>query len=107
LATGALSGCPLALEALNGQYARWRKSVDCAGLKWRRPQINVMRGEETQLLGAWQLAPAELRAAGHPLQMGAGENGVVRHFATAMTGELHHLLDAIAARQRAAGPAAG
>jgi 2-dehydro-3-deoxygalactonokinase len=24
--------------------------------------------------------------------MGAGEHGVVRHFATAMTGELHHLL---------------
>ena len=35
-------------------------------------------------------------------------NGAVRHFATAMTGELHHLLMTQSAdRQRAACPAAG
>ncbi|STV96404.1 2-dehydro-3-deoxygalactonokinase [Klebsiella michiganensis] len=40
-----------------------------------------------------ELAPAEvLRAAGHPLQMVQVTDGMVRHFTTAMTGELHHLL---------------
>ena len=54
---------------------------------------NVMRGEETQLLGAWQLMPAECYVMpGTHCKWVQVQNGVVRQFATAMTGELHHLL---------------
>lgn len=52
-----------------------------------------MRGEETQLLGAWQLMPAECYVMpGTHCKWVQVQNGVVRQFATAMTGELHHLL---------------
>ncbi|HCL6548165.1 TPA: 2-dehydro-3-deoxygalactonokinase, partial [Klebsiella oxytoca] len=55
--------------------------------------FNVMRGEETQLLGAWQLAPAECYVLpGTHCKWVQVANSAVRHFATAMTGELHHLL---------------
>ncbi|MBN0646766.1 2-dehydro-3-deoxygalactonokinase, partial [Pseudomonas aeruginosa] len=54
---------------------------------------DVMRGEETQLLGAWQLMPAECYVMpGTHCKWVQVQNGVVRQFATAMTGELHHLL---------------
>jgi len=54
---------------------------------------NVMRGEETQLLGAWQLMPAECYVMpGTHCKWVQVQNGVVRQFATAMTGELHYLL---------------
>ncbi|MBN0459527.1 2-dehydro-3-deoxygalactonokinase, partial [Pseudomonas aeruginosa] len=53
----------------------------------------VMRGEETQLLGAWQLMPAECYVMpGTHCKWVQVVGGGVRHFATAMTGELHHLL---------------
>ncbi len=52
-----------------------------------------MRGEETQLLGACQLAPAECYVLpGTHCKWVQVVGGGVRHFATAMTGELHHLL---------------
>ena len=54
---------------------------------------DVMRGEETQLLGARQLMPAECYVMpGTHCKWVQVQNGVVRQFATAMTGELHHLL---------------
>ena len=70
--------------------------------------FDVMRGEETQLLGAWQLMPAECYVMpGTHCKWVQVQNGVVRQFATAMTGELHHLLMPFAARQRAACAVAG
>ncbi|MBZ4316970.1 2-dehydro-3-deoxygalactonokinase, partial [Mycobacterium tuberculosis] len=46
-----------------------------------------------QLLGAWQLMPAECYVMpGTHCKWVQVQNGVVRQFATAMTGELHHLL---------------
>ena len=59
----------------------------------QRGDYNVMRGEETQLLGASQIAPATCYVMpGTHCKWVQVEQGVVRHFATAMTGELHHLL---------------
>ncbi|EPH1993379.1 2-dehydro-3-deoxygalactonokinase [Klebsiella pneumoniae] len=87
--------CPLALEALNGQlYEVAEKVWIVPGLKVAQAaDYDVMRGEETQLLGAWQLMPAECYVMpGTHCKWVQVQNGVVRQFATAMTGELHHLL---------------
>ncbi|EIV6851718.1 2-dehydro-3-deoxygalactonokinase [Klebsiella aerogenes] len=87
--------CPLALEALNGQLHEVAENVWIVpGLKVAQAaDYDVMRGEETQLLGAWQLMPAECYVMpGTHCKWGQVQNGVVRQFATAMTGELHHLL---------------
>ena len=52
-----------------------------------------MCGEETQLLGAMELAPAECYVLpGTHCKWVQVTDGMVRHFTTAMTGELHHLL---------------
>ena len=87
--------CPLALEALNGQlYEVAEKVWIVPGLKVAQAaDYDVMRGEETQLLGAWQLMPAECYVMpGTHCKWVQVVGGGVRHFATAMTGELHHLL---------------
>lgn len=87
--------CPLALEALNSQlYEVAEKVWIVPGLKVAQAaDYDVMRGEETQLLGAWQLMPAECYVMpGTHCKWVQVQNGVVRQFATAMTGELHHLL---------------
>ncbi|HBX7622871.1 2-dehydro-3-deoxygalactonokinase [Klebsiella pneumoniae] len=87
--------CPLALEALNGQlYEVAEKVWIVPGLKVAQAaDYDVMRGEETQLLGAWQLMPAECYVMpGTHCKWVQVQNGVVRQFATAMTGELHYLL---------------
>ena len=87
--------CPIALEALNGQlYEVAEKVWIVPGLKVAQAaDYDVMRGEETQLLGAWQLMPAECYVMpGTHCKWVQVQNGVVRQFATAMTGELHHLL---------------
>lgn len=56
-------------------------------------EYNVMRGEETQLLGAMALAPARCYVMpGTHSKWVSVESGVVRRFDTVMTGELHHLL---------------
>lgn len=54
---------------------------------------NVMRGEETQLLGAKTLSPAPvyIMPGTHCKWVHADER-VVREFRTVMTGELHHVL---------------
>ena len=54
---------------------------------------NVMRGEETQLLGARMLKPAPLYIMpGTHCKWVQADNEQVHDFRTVMTGELHHLL---------------
>lgn len=54
---------------------------------------NIMRGEETQLAGAWQLAPASLYILpGTHCKWAQVDDGCLTGFKTVMTGELHHLL---------------
>jgi 2-dehydro-3-deoxygalactonokinase len=87
--------CPAAIDAPGQQLFAVAEGVwIIPGLKIEQVgEYNVMRGEETQLLGAWQLAPAECYVMpGTHCKWVQVERGVVRHFATAMTGELHHLL---------------
>lgn len=87
--------CPTTIDAPGQQLFAVADGVwIIPGLKVEQPgDYNVMRGEETQLLGAWHLAPAECYVMpGTHCKWVQVERGVVRHFATAMTGELHHLL---------------
>jgi len=59
----------------------------------RDDNCNVMRGEETQILGACSESPSSLYLMpGTHTKWGQVENGQICHFRTAMTGELHHLL---------------
>lgn len=54
---------------------------------------NVMRGEETQLLGAAELAPAtHYVMPGTHCKWVREEEGQIVDFRTVMTGELHHIL---------------
>lgn len=87
--------CPAAIDAPGRElYAVADGVWIIPGLKVEKAgEYNVMRGEETQLLGASQLAPAECYVMpGTHCKWVRVERDVVRHFATAMTGELHHLL---------------
>ncbi|MGP7255108.1 2-dehydro-3-deoxygalactonokinase [Klebsiella pneumoniae] len=87
--------CPTAIDAPGRQLCAVAEGVwIIPGLKIEQDgDFNVMRGEETQLLGAWQLMPAECCVMpGTHCKWVQVQNGVVRQFATAMTGELHHLL---------------
>ena len=87
--------CPTAIDAPGRQLCAVAEGVwIIPGLKIEQDgDFNVMRGEETQLLGAWQLMPAECYVMpGTHCKWVQVQNGVVRQFATAMTGELHHLL---------------
>lgn len=55
--------------------------------------INIMRGEETQLLGATHLAPASHYVMpGTHCKWVREEQGRIVDFRTVMTGELHHVL---------------
>ncbi|TPG55600.1 2-dehydro-3-deoxygalactonokinase [Ewingella americana] len=59
----------------------------------RDDNCNVMRGEETQLAGAFTECPASLYLMpGTHSKWVEAEGSLVRDFRTAMTGELHHLL---------------
>ncbi|WP_426726496.1 2-dehydro-3-deoxygalactonokinase [Cronobacter dublinensis] len=59
----------------------------------RDDNLNVMRGEETQLLGARELAPAPLYIMpGTHCKWVQADDAQVSDFRTVMTGELHHLL---------------
>ncbi|EOU1339468.1 2-dehydro-3-deoxygalactonokinase [Cronobacter malonaticus] len=59
----------------------------------REDNRNVMRGEETQLLGAHELAPAPLYIMpGTHCKWVQADAQQVNDFRTVMTGELHHLL---------------
>ena len=83
--------CPVSLHELSAQLYEVAPQVWIVpGLKTSR---NVMRGEETQLLGAMQLAPASCYVLpGTHSKCVQVMNGAVSNFSTAMTGELHHIL---------------
>ena len=54
---------------------------------------NVMRGEETQLIGARTLAPSSLYVMpGTHCKWVQADSQQINDFRTVMTGELHHLL---------------
>lgn len=87
--------CPVALDQLSTRLTR------VEGKAWIVPGLsvenddncNVMRGEETQLLGALALQPAPLYVMpGTHAKWVQVEQQCVRDFRTVMTGELHHLL---------------
>ncbi|MBS0929581.1 2-dehydro-3-deoxygalactonokinase [Klebsiella michiganensis] len=87
--------CPAAIDAPGQLRCAVAEGVwIIPGLKIAQDgEFNVMRGEETQLLGAMELAPAECYVLpGTHCKWVQVTDGMVRHFATAMTGELHHLL---------------
>lgn len=87
--------CPVALGDIASRLTR----VD--GLAWivpglsidRRDNVNVMRGEETQLLGAAQRHPAShyVMPGTHSKWVRA-DGGKIVDFRTVITGELHHVL---------------
>lgn len=87
--------CPTSLDGIGEQLTQVK---DCV---WIIPGLcvssddnhNVMRGEETQLLGASELAPAALYVMpGTHCKWVEADNHQIRDFRTVMTGELHHLL---------------
>lgn len=87
--------CPVSLHELSARLYEVAEQVWIVpGLKVQHDgQFNVMRGEETQLLGAMQLAPASCYVLpGTHSKWVTVANNAVMGFATAMTGELHHLL---------------
>jgi 2-dehydro-3-deoxygalactonokinase len=87
--------CPVSLHELSARLFEVAENVWIVpGLKVEGDgRFNVMRGEETQLLGAMQLASAaSFVLPGTHSKWVRVANGTVSEFATAMTGELHHLL---------------
>ncbi|WP_326899087.1 2-dehydro-3-deoxygalactonokinase [Kosakonia cowanii] len=87
--------CPTSLDGIGEQLTRVKERV------WIIPGLcvssddnhNVMRGEETQLLGASELAPAALYVMpGTHCKWVEADEHQIRDFRTVMTGELHHLL---------------
>jgi len=87
--------CPVALGEIAGRLTRVEdKAWIVPGLSVERADnYNVMRGEETQLLGAVELQPAPLYVMpGTHAKWVQMEQDRVLDFRTVMTGELHHLL---------------
>jgi 2-dehydro-3-deoxygalactonokinase len=83
--------CPASLHELSARLYEVAPQVWIVpGLKTAQ---NVMRGEETQLLGAMRLAPAACYVLpGTHSKCVRVTDGAVSAFSTAMTGELHHVL---------------
>ncbi|EFE95336.1 2-keto-3-deoxy-galactonokinase [Serratia odorifera] len=87
--------CPVRLEDIGSQCQRVDENVWIVpGLKTVRDgACNVMRGEETQLLGAAQLSPASCYVLpGTHCKWVWSPQASIEDFTTVMTGELHHLL---------------
>ncbi|MGL4859216.1 MAG: 2-dehydro-3-deoxygalactonokinase, partial [Enterobacteriaceae bacterium] len=87
--------CPVALPQIAHHLAPVQDNI------WIVPGLSVndadnhdvMRGEETQVLGAWQLQPAELYIMpGTHCKWVALQEDKITTFHTSMTGELHYLL---------------
>jgi len=87
--------CPLELN----QLARHLTPIE--NLAWIVPGVsindesgvNIMRGEETQLSGAWQLRPSSLYILpGTHCKWVQVEQGRLLRFKTVIAGEMHHLL---------------
>lgn len=87
--------CPVSLVSLAQHLCPVGEQIWIVpGLKVEEADVsNVMRGEETQLLGASQLSPSSwyVMPGTHCKWVQMNEGQVV-HFETVMTGELHHLL---------------
>ncbi|WP_130832970.1 2-dehydro-3-deoxygalactonokinase [[Erwinia] mediterraneensis] len=87
--------CPVALGDISSRLTRVEdKAWIVPGLCVERDgNYNVMRGEETQLLGALSLQPASLYVmpGTHAKWVQMAQDRVL-DFRTVMTGELHHLL---------------
>lgn len=65
---------------------------------------NVMRGEETQLLGARMIAPSSIYVMpGTHCKWVQADRQQINDFRTVMTGELHYLLLRLAGRRRVTG----
>lgn len=87
--------CPVSLHDVGARLEAVAKNVWIVpGLKLEREnEFNVMRGEETQLLGAMSLAPAACYVLpGTHSKWVSVQEGQVTRFDTVMTGELHQLL---------------
>lgn len=87
--------CPTSLSQLSSGLTEVAENVWIVpGLKVQRNgECNVMRGEETQLAGAMTLSPGELYVMpGTHCKWVEVAGEVIQHFATAMSGELHHVL---------------
>ncbi|WP_034918135.1 2-dehydro-3-deoxygalactonokinase [Erwinia sp. 9145] len=87
--------CPVALNEIASRLTRVEdKAWIVPGLSVNRPDNqNVMRGEETQLLGAAQLAPGTYYVMpGTHCKWVRAEGGTIADFRTVLTGELHHIL---------------
>ncbi|MBE5254333.1 2-dehydro-3-deoxygalactonokinase [Mixta mediterraneensis] len=87
--------CPLMLESIATQLTHvGEKRWIVPGLSINRSDNhNVIRGEETQLLGAQTLAPAAVTVMpGTHAKWVVSEDDYIVDFRTVMTGELHHLL---------------
>ena len=87
--------CPTAFNAIGAKLTAVIPGVwIIPGLSVDRDDNhNVMRGEETQLIGAATLAPASLYIMpGTHCKWVQADNERIDDFRTVMTGELHHLL---------------
>ncbi|TCV95484.1 2-dehydro-3-deoxygalactonokinase [Biostraticola tofi] len=92
--------CPTRLTDIAGRLTKVEQAAPRNA--WIIPGIsivsdtnrNVMRGEETQLLGAWQSEQDSLylMPGTHSKWVRVDEGGTLNDFRTVMTGELHHLL---------------
>ncbi|MGP4142605.1 MAG: 2-dehydro-3-deoxygalactonokinase [Sodalis sp. (in: enterobacteria)] len=91
--------CPTSLTDIAGKLTRvndaapWDIHIIPGISIVRDNNCNVMRGEETQLLGAYRTHPAGLYLMpGTHCKWVRNRDGVIDDFRTVMTGELHHLL---------------
>lgn len=87
--------CPLKLNTLADSLTAVLPGVWIVpGLRFQTDDMcNVMRGEETLLLGVQHLSHAScVILPGTHSKCALTESGEVRRFDTAMTGELHHML---------------
>lgn len=87
--------CPVSLKAIASRLVRVEdKAWIVPGLSLERAgNQNVMRGEETQLIGAVELAPANHYVMpGTHAKWVKAEGDKIVDFRTLMTGELHHIL---------------
>ncbi|MDC9581343.1 2-dehydro-3-deoxygalactonokinase [Xenorhabdus sp. PR6a] len=87
--------CPVAFTAIGQQLMPVTEQVWIVpGLSIEREDnINVMRGEETQLLGVCHFAPSSLYVMpGTHCKWVTADRSNILDFRTVMTGELHHVL---------------
>ena len=87
--------CPIGFSEIAGHLTSVAEGFWIVpGLSVRHAEnTNVLRGEETQLIGARQLCPAPLYIMpGTHCKWVQADNQQIHDFRTLMTGELHHLL---------------